>query len=89
MERAQEAIMEGERSRSVEWRRVRRAVSWVGVRLLVKMWEKARDISVGGILGWSWEERRLRRGVIEMGVGGGESGVGGGVAIVVALGESM
>lgn len=81
--------MEGERSRSVECRRVRRAVSWVGVRRLVKMWEKAREISVGGIWAWSWEERRLRRGVIEMGVGGGESGVGVDVAIVVALGESM
>jgi hypothetical protein len=72
MEAAQAAIMAGERSRVVEWRRVRREASWVGEMRALKMWEKARETSVGGMLVWMWagEERRWRRGVIEMMEGG-------------------
>lgn len=73
MARAQAAMMEGERSRVVEWRRVRSAASWVGWRLALKMWEKAREMSVGGMEACEDEQRRLRRGVIEMGNGGGEA----------------
>lgn len=37
------------------------------------MWEKAREMSVGGMEACEDEQRRLRRGVIEMGNGGGEA----------------
>jgi hypothetical protein len=70
MAEAQEAITAGERSRPVEWRRVRKAASWVEERRFSNIREKAREISEGETFGWVvGEERRLRRSEIDMGVG--------------------
>lgn len=75
MAEAQDAIMAGFLSRPVEWRRVRKAASWVEESRFSKIRENAKEISEAATRGWATgEARRLSRSAMETGVGGGGSG---------------